>query len=216
MDESSVASVERLEQSDYPNMIWIPGGTFRMGSDKHYPEEAPAHRVTVGGFWDRPHAGDEPAVQAVRPRHRPQDLGGNSARSEELSRCITAYALCRLASLHAAASSRRSEKLWRVVGVPEGCKLAPSLRAEEQHQRSGLLTQLCMSLTPMHSPTPNGRARSCRPRLNGNTPPEVVSTAPSSPGAMNSLPEASIAPIPGREISQTKIAARMVLIAPHR
>ena len=51
MDESSVASVERLEQSDFPNMIWIPGGTFRMGSDKHYPEEAPAHRVTVGGFW---------------------------------------------------------------------------------------------------------------------------------------------------------------------
>src|ERR1044071_9942087 len=32
-------------------MIWIPGGTFRMGSDKHYPEERPAHRVTVDGFW---------------------------------------------------------------------------------------------------------------------------------------------------------------------
>jgi formylglycine-generating enzyme required for sulfatase activity len=24
------------------DMIRIPGGTFRMGSDKHYPEEAPA------------------------------------------------------------------------------------------------------------------------------------------------------------------------------
>ena len=23
-------------------MIRIPGGTFRMGSDKHYPEEAPS------------------------------------------------------------------------------------------------------------------------------------------------------------------------------
>jgi formylglycine-generating enzyme len=34
-----------------PNMIWIPGGGFRMGSDRHYPEEAPAHRVTVDGFW---------------------------------------------------------------------------------------------------------------------------------------------------------------------
>src|SRR6201992_3422690 len=33
------------------DMAWIPGGTFRMGSDHHYPEEAPAHRVTVDGFW---------------------------------------------------------------------------------------------------------------------------------------------------------------------
>ena len=32
-------------------MIWVSGGTFRMGSDKHYAEEAPAHRVTVDGFW---------------------------------------------------------------------------------------------------------------------------------------------------------------------
>jgi formylglycine-generating enzyme required for sulfatase activity len=34
-----------------PDMVWIPGGTFLMGSDSHYPEEAPAHRVTVDGFW---------------------------------------------------------------------------------------------------------------------------------------------------------------------
>jgi formylglycine-generating enzyme required for sulfatase activity len=32
-------------------MVWIVGGTFRMGSDQHYPEEAPVHRVTVDGFW---------------------------------------------------------------------------------------------------------------------------------------------------------------------
>ncbi len=31
-------------------MILIPGGTFRMGSNDHYPEEAPVHRVTVDGF----------------------------------------------------------------------------------------------------------------------------------------------------------------------
>ncbi len=29
----------------------IPGGSFLMGSDRHYPEEGPAHRVTVGPFW---------------------------------------------------------------------------------------------------------------------------------------------------------------------
>src|SRR5882724_4785871 len=32
-------------------MVWIPGGTFRMGSDRHYPEEAPSRQVAVGGFW---------------------------------------------------------------------------------------------------------------------------------------------------------------------
>src|SRR5436189_4877099 len=33
------------------DVAWIPGGTFRMGSDRHYPEEAPVHWVTVDGFW---------------------------------------------------------------------------------------------------------------------------------------------------------------------
>jgi formylglycine-generating enzyme len=32
-------------------MVWIPGGGFLMGSDHHYAEEAPAHRVRVDGFW---------------------------------------------------------------------------------------------------------------------------------------------------------------------
>lgn len=32
-------------------MIWVPGGTYAMGSDTHYPEEAPAHPVAVSGFW---------------------------------------------------------------------------------------------------------------------------------------------------------------------
>ena len=32
-------------------MVWIPGGEFGMGSDKHYPEERPIHRVCVDGFW---------------------------------------------------------------------------------------------------------------------------------------------------------------------
>jgi len=33
------------------NIVWIPGGTFLMGSDQFYPEERPAHRVGVDGFW---------------------------------------------------------------------------------------------------------------------------------------------------------------------
>jgi formylglycine-generating enzyme required for sulfatase activity len=32
------------------DMAQIPSGTFRMGSDDHYPEERPAHAVTLDGF----------------------------------------------------------------------------------------------------------------------------------------------------------------------
>jgi formylglycine-generating enzyme required for sulfatase activity len=46
MKTDSVAPLTELD-----GMVWIPGGTFTMGSDRHYPEEAPSHRVTVDGFW---------------------------------------------------------------------------------------------------------------------------------------------------------------------
>jgi sulfatase modifying factor 1 len=32
-------------------MVLIPGGEFTMGSDHHYAEEKPAHRVKLDGFW---------------------------------------------------------------------------------------------------------------------------------------------------------------------
>lgn len=32
-------------------MVFIPGGTFRMGSDHHYPEERPGHAVRVDSFF---------------------------------------------------------------------------------------------------------------------------------------------------------------------
>lgn len=40
-----------MSPAQHPDMVWIPGGTFRMGSDQHYPEEAPPHQVRVDGFW---------------------------------------------------------------------------------------------------------------------------------------------------------------------
>lgn len=33
------------------DMVSIPGDTFRMGSDRHYREERPSHRVTAAPFW---------------------------------------------------------------------------------------------------------------------------------------------------------------------
>lgn len=31
-------------------MVFVPGGEFTMGADRHYPEEGPAHVVRVGGL----------------------------------------------------------------------------------------------------------------------------------------------------------------------
>ncbi len=40
-------------QSGPVNMVWIPGGEFTMGSEnkRALPNERPAHRVTVPGYW---------------------------------------------------------------------------------------------------------------------------------------------------------------------
>jgi sulfatase modifying factor 1 len=50
--EVAMAQVARAPgPPPYPGMEWVPGGTFRMGADGFYPEEAPVHPATVAGFW---------------------------------------------------------------------------------------------------------------------------------------------------------------------
>ena len=54
------------ESSRHAGMGWIPGGTFRMGSDRHYAEEAPVHRVRVDGFWIDRTAVDKSPIPRIR------------------------------------------------------------------------------------------------------------------------------------------------------
>src|SRR4030095_5908497 len=49
--ERSETSRPRRDRDSRKHVVWIPGGTFAMGSNEHYPEEAPAHTATVEGFW---------------------------------------------------------------------------------------------------------------------------------------------------------------------
>ena len=53
--ESHLSSLTNSEKNDSrpPNMVWIPGGDFLMGTDEQeaYADERPAHRVMVDGFW---------------------------------------------------------------------------------------------------------------------------------------------------------------------
>ena len=56
-------------------MVQLPGGTFRMGSERFYPEERPVHPVRVDGFWIDEHPVTNAAVPAVREGHRLRHLG---------------------------------------------------------------------------------------------------------------------------------------------
>ncbi len=49
-DKRSAGQVNRKAP---PGMVWIPAGTFLMGTDDTagFPNERPAHRVHVNGFW---------------------------------------------------------------------------------------------------------------------------------------------------------------------
>jgi formylglycine-generating enzyme len=53
---SSMASQEITQTQAPADMLWIPGGTFLMGSEDFYPEEGPVHEVSIDGFWMDRHA----------------------------------------------------------------------------------------------------------------------------------------------------------------
>jgi formylglycine-generating enzyme required for sulfatase activity len=113
------------------DMVWIAGGTFRMGSDHHYAEEAPVHRASVDGFWiDRTPVTNRQFKVFVKAT-RPQDLCRDPAQPKRLPRRVAAHALCRFAGVRTATACHRFARLEPVVDLHEGRRLVASLRAEE-------------------------------------------------------------------------------------
>ena len=171
-------------------MIYVSGGTFRMGSDRHYPEEAPVHRVTVDGFWmDRTPVTNRQFKEFVDATGHvtfaeiapdPKDYPG------ALPHMLYAGSLVFTPPEHPV-----DLRDWAHGGVSlKGADLAASLRAEEQHQRARRSSGRACDATPMRSPMRNGPARICRPKPNGSLPRAAGSTARNTPGATSSRPAA--------------------------
>ena len=185
-------------------MLLIPGGTFCMGSDDHYPEEAPVHRVTVDGFWiDRTPVTNRQFKAFVKATGHvtfaeippdPKDYPG--ALPDMLYAGSLVFSPPR--------ASSRSARLEPVVDVHEGRRLAASLWTEDATSTCTTIILSCTSLIPTRWPTHNGPARICRLKQNGSLPRAAASTVRSSLGAMNSRPAARIWPIPGRAISRRR------------
>ena len=99
----------------------------------------------------------------------------------------------------------RSARLEPVVVLPEGRRLAASLRSQEQHQRAATIIPSCMSRSPMRvAYAQMGRQGPADRSASGSSPRAAASTAPSSPGATSSRPAACTWPIPGRANSRAQ------------
>ena len=109
-------------------MVFIPGGEFTMGSDDHYAEEKPAHRVKVDGFWIDATPVTNAAVPPLRQGDRPRHLRRDRAGPQGLSRRAAAYAARRLAGLRQAEGPGRSQELVELVDLRLRRGLASSLR----------------------------------------------------------------------------------------
>ena len=162
----------------WATMVPIPGGTFLMGSEDFYPEERPVRRSAVDGFWMDETAVTSGGVPPLRSRDRLRHGGRAAARPGRLSGRRSGAARARLARLPQAdrpgAARRRSE----LVGVRPGRLLeAPpagpgsTINGRDRHP----VVQVAYEDAEA---TPPGRARRCRPRPSGSTPPAGASRAP--------------------------------------
>ncbi len=190
----------KVDGSDavHDGMAWIPGGTFRMGSDQHYPEEAPVHRVTVDGFWiDRTPVTNRQFKEFVRATGHvtfaeippdPKDYPG------ALPHMLYAGSLV----FTPPQPSGRPARLEPVVAVHQGRQLAASRTGRRATSTRSTIIPSCTWRFPTRSPTRNGPARNCRPKPNGSSPRAAGSTAPSSRGATSSRRTAGTWRTPGR------------------
>ncbi len=149
-------------------MVWIPGGTFTMGSDHHYPEEAPAHRVRVEGFWiDRApvtNAQFQKFVKATGHVH-PGRAARRSGHYPDALPELLAAVLDRVRPAAGAGGHRRSLPL---VAVRAGGQLAPSRRPGQLHQGPRPSSRGACGLSRMRWPMPPGPARHCPAKRNGS------------------------------------------------
>ena len=110
----------------HAGMLWIPAGTFRMGSEEHYPEERPVHRVSVDGFWIDRTPVTNARLPALRRRDEARHVRRDSAESRGLSRREEGAAPPRLARVREATQPGRPQRLSQLVALRARRRLAAS------------------------------------------------------------------------------------------
>ena len=192
------AEMPAREPSSLPGMVWIAGGTFRMGSDRHYPEEAPAHRVSVDGFWiDRTPVTNRQFGEFVRATGY-VDVRRDRAEPRGLSRRSARHAQGGLARVLAARSTRSTSATGANGGPSSSAPTGAAPTGRAARSAGSTTIRSCISPTATRRPTRSGRARRSPPKRNGSSRRAAASTAPNSRGATSSRRATAIWPTHGR------------------
>ena len=205
-----------LGEPPAPNMAWIPGGTFLMGSDDHYPEEAPAHEVTVDGFWIDRFTVTNAEFAPLRPQDRPRDRRRASARPGRVPGREAGAAGSVVDRLPGAGPPGRPLEPLQLVDVRAGRELAPPAGAghvgREEAGSPGRPRRLGrrqrLRDVDREGAADRGRVGAGLPRRR--------STERPSPGARSSTRRAASWPTRGRASSRSRTSSRTATSARRR
>ena len=179
-----------------------------MGSDKHYPEERPVHRVTVDGFWiDRAPVTNERFARFVEATGH-LTFCRDPAQARGLSGRASRQAVRRVAGVRQAARQGRPARLHQLVALGAGAPTGGNRRARAAASPDATSTRSCTSASPTPRRSPAGTARSCRPRPNGSSPPAAASTARDYAWGDEFLPE--------RPLPRQHLAGRLPVAEPEQ
>ena len=170
-----------------------------MGSDKHYPEERPVHRVTVDGFWmDRAPVTNERFARFVEATGH-VTFAEIPPRAEDYPGALPDKLFAGSLVFVQAGRPGRPARLHATGGSGARRRLAPSARRRQLHRRAATITRSCTSrFADAEAFARLGRARRCRPKPSGSSPRAAASTAPITPGATSSCRTTATWPTRGR------------------
>ena len=146
----------------FPTWCGFPAATFRMGSNRIYPEERPVHRVAVDGFWmDRP-PGDQRAVRTLRRGDRARDVRRDCRPTRaDYPGALPEMLVRRLARLRAADREGGSLGDFRqLVAVRAAAPTGATRTVRTARSRARGASRSCTSRsgTPKRSPAWDGKA----------------------------------------------------------
>ena len=189
LESTSPARPHDQHGDAHDRMIRIPGGTFRMGSDQHYPEEAPVHRVTVDAFWiDRTPVTNRQFKAFVRATGHvtsAQIVPEAKDYPGALPHMLYAGSLVFIPPERPVDLRNWSEWWTFLKGADWRHPYGPRSNINGRDNHPVVHVTLADALAYAAGP-----ARSCRPKRSGNSPRAAGSTAPTTPGAMSSRPAA--------------------------